>query len=501
MTCRLCRAGMAMKRRAVPVLLFAGIAAIALAVANVAWIPDAGAATGSSAPAASEVLAKLARQARQYRHEVEATAKRREAAARSELAKQQKLVAQASAHRNALKARGDALQKQFNANGAQIKKLSELLAQRQGNMGELFGVVRVVSAEAAKELQNSLLATQFKPKPGQEAEWQFLKKLSGAESLPSIAKLQRLWFALLREMIAGGNVVRYRTGVLQLDQQGQLTGKAVSTEVVRVGPFTAVTAKGRYLGYLSSVQSLAELDGRLPGHFRDTAYALAHKGPGSGYTSAVVDVARGGLLRRTLSQPSWLERIQLGQAVGYVIIAVGIIGLLMAIFQYIYLLRTRLAIRAQLGDPSRPKPNNPLGRLELALRDDDKGGQKSESTELVALHLDDTVRREVLKLDRFQAFIRLAIAVGPLLGLIGTVTGMIITFHAIVASGGGDPTVMATGIGQAMIATVLGLGVAVPLLFLNMGLRAFSGSITQMLDERSNTLLAERLKGDVKHAT
>src|SRR5690606_23342656 len=79
-----------------------------------------------------------------------------------------------------------------------------------------------------------------------------------------------------------------------------------------------------------------------------------------------------------------------------------------------------------------------------------------------------------------------------LLGLIGTVIGMIITFKAITASGSSDPKLMAQGIGQAMIATVLGLGIAIPLLFINSGLAAMSRSITQILDEQSPSLLADR---------
>jgi biopolymer transport protein ExbB len=104
------------------------------------------------------------------------------------------------------------------------------------------------------------------------------------------------------------------------------------------------------------------------------------------------------------------------------------------------------------------------------------------------------VLREVPLLERFQPFLRLAVAAGPLLGLIGTVVGMIITFQSITESGQSDPRLMAHGIGTAMIATVLGLGIAIPLLFANAGLASMSKGLVQVLDEQSTGLLAEMIE-------
>ena len=180
---------------------------------------------------------------------------------------------------------------------------------------------------------------------------------------------------------------------------------------------------------------------------------------------------------------------------GYVIIAVGVLGVLLAMFQYVYLILTRLAVTKQLRDLSSPTPNNPLGRVLIAFRGDGPRTEIPESPEIAELRLSEAVLRETPKLQRFQAFLRLAVAAGPLLGLIGTVIGMIITFHAIVASGSSDPKMMAHGIGQAMIATVLGLGIAIPLLFINSGMTALSNKVTQVLDEQSQALLADELLG------
>jgi biopolymer transport protein ExbB len=147
---------------------------------------------------------------------------------------------------------------------------------------------------------------------------------------------------------------------------------------------------------------------------------------------------------------------------------VGVLGALLALFQYVYLVITRMSVVAQLRNLAKPTPNNPLGRVLLAFQ----GEGKAANPEVAELVMSEAVLREMPRLLRFQAFVRLCIAAGPLLGLVGTVVGMIITFHAITATGSSDPKLMAQGIGQAMIATVLGLGIAIPLLFINFGLTA-----------------------------
>ena len=187
-------------------------------------------------------------------------------------------------------------------------------------------------------------------------------------------------------------------------------------------------------------------------------------------TNALSSIPRAArLLSLYVERPSAVQRVEDGEIVGWVIIGVGGLGVLLAVFQGIYLLMTRCAVGAQLRNLDNPSPSNPLGRVLLAFRGD---GKRIENVELAELRISEAVLREMPRLERFQSFLRLAVAAGPLLGLIGTVIGMIITFRAIVASGTSDPRLMADGIGQAMIATVLGLGIAIPLLFMNAGLVA-----------------------------
>jgi biopolymer transport protein ExbB len=193
-----------------------------------------------------------------------------------------------------------------------------------------------------------------------------------------------------------------------------------------------------------------------------------------------------------VERPTLEERIELGEEIGYIIIFVGFLGALAWAFQLVYLTMIRLAVNRQLKSLDRPAANNPLGRVLLAFKGDTS--KIEEDSDIAELRITEAVLREVPKLERFQAFLRLCVAAGPLLGLIGTVVGMIETFQSITESGSSDPKLMAAGIGKAMIATVLGLFIAITLLFANALLNSLSRGIVQMLDEQSAGMLAESIE-------
>jgi biopolymer transport protein ExbB len=386
--------------------------------------------------------------------------------------------------RDAAEARERQLNARFEANEQAIVDSTLRLRQNEGNLGELFGVTRQVAGDVAGDLSGSMLSALEPPvADGEEGRTDFMLRLAAARALPSYDELERMWYELQREMINTGKVQKGQALVAPREDPA---GERVPTEVVTIGPFVAVTG-GEYLGYLPSGPTLAYLTQTMPPNLRALAQNLEAAPPG-GYVDTAVDPARGALLSLYLARPGILARIESGEEVGALIIIVGTIGLLCALFQYGYLIVISGKIRSQLRNMREPRKNNALGRIVLAVR----GRQDlARDPELVQLLISDAVLREVPALERFQAFLRLVIAAGPLLGLVGTVIGMIITFKAITAAGSGDPTLMARGIGQAMIATVLGLGVAIPLLFINAGLSARSRRISQTLDEQGFQLLAD----------
>ncbi|MFN0002513.1 MAG: MotA/TolQ/ExbB proton channel family protein [Pseudohongiellaceae bacterium] len=397
-------------------------------------------------------------------------------------ADQQRLMREAAATRTQIQAAVQEKTNQFSANDLQISTLNVEMREKANTLGlgELFGLARQVAGDSSTILEQSLVNAQYASEDSRVA---FLRDFSQQDTIASIAQLERVWFEIQREMTASGEVARYTGTVVEPN------GDALTAEVVRIGPFTA-TADGQFLAYIPNLSRLSIMPRQLPEEFLADAAQL-HSAT-QGYVTGVVDSTRGVLTSLYVERPTIGERIEKGEEVGYVIIVVGTLGLLAFIYQLIYLVRSRMAVTAQMKNLQKPINNNALGRVLLSFKGD--GGKIEEDSEVAELRISEAVMKEVPSLERFQPFLRLAVAAGPLLGLVGTVVGMIITFQSITESGSSDPKLMANGIGQAMIATVLGLGIAVPLLFAGALLNSLSRSIVQILDEQSTGILAENIE-------
>ena len=302
-------------------------------------------AAGAHAAADLQELLEQTRNARAVQARVNAE---REQAFLADRDAQAQMLAEAQSRRDAAQARSKALSDRFDANELKLAELDGLLTQRLGSLGELFGVVRQVAGDGASILYNSLLSAQY---PGRD---EFFAELGKSKDLPSLEELERLWFEIQREMTESGQVVRFRTGIVDAN------GAPAEAEVVRIGGFIAMSG-GRYLNYLPSIGKLGVLPRQPGGELGELARELQHAR--DGYVEAAVDPSRGVLLSMIVQRPGLVERIEKGEAVGYVILAVGAIGALLAIYQAVFLLRTRMAVRRQLASLDQPKPDNPLGRV------------------------------------------------------------------------------------------------------------------------------------------
>jgi biopolymer transport protein ExbB len=457
------------------------IRVVALLLIVLAAPPPSGSAAEPPQTVASlDQLLEKARQSQATRRAVDQEREKNFLADRNQ---QVRLLEEARRELDVANARSKELSAQFDANELKLKELEGLLKAREGNLGELFGVTRQVAQDVSSVSLNSLISVRYPERDD------FLVKLAKAKALPSIGELSQLWFEMLREMTETGRVSRFDTKVVTAE------GSPVDAEVVSIGGFTATT-EDTYLSYLPSMKRLAVLPRQPSSDLREMASDL-HEAQ-SGYVQAIVDPSRGVLLSLYVQRPGLWERIQRGEAVGYVILLIGLVGVLSALYQFVYLVWVRWAVTQQLAHLDTPTSDNPLGRVLASYKGN--AAQIEEEAEVAELRISEAVLREVPVLERFQSFLRLAVAAGPLLGLVGTVIGMIITFQSITESGSSDPKLMANGIGQAMIATVLGLGIAIPLLFANAGLASLSRSIVQILDEQSTGLLAEHIEAKQRRA-
>ncbi|MGQ0700833.1 MAG: MotA/TolQ/ExbB proton channel family protein [Panacagrimonas sp.] len=385
------------------------------------------------------------------------------------------LLAKAEADFAAANARVNQAKSKFAAGQTGIAELKKRLTERVGDTGQMYAAVAQSAAQFRSQVADSLVTPQFPDR------LKFLDRVALGGEIPAVADLEQLWFLYAQEAAESGRVARFEADVVDA------LGETAKTEVVRLGLFTALSADG-YLVLPPGSTQLQMLP-RQPG--ADTSLARDFIEATEGLHTVPIDPSRGDLLRLIAERPTVTERIHQGGAVGYVIIVIGAIGAALAAYQFVYLLLVGRRVRAQLADVAQPRDDNPLGRVLSCFR----GDPTTQDPEVLETRLSEAVLRETPRLERFQSLLRMIVAAGPLLGLLGTVIGMIITFQVITEVGAGDPKLMAGGISQAMIATALGLVIAIPLLFVNSFLMARSRTLTQILDEQAAGLLAQRLEG------
>lgn len=423
----------------------------------------------------SDELDALLKQVKEGQAQSQAINEQRERRFLQDRREQAKLLKKAEFQAKKIEAQSKKLKKRFDDNAKKIADSKEDLKKKTGDLGALFALVRQVSGDVKAVTDESMISAQLPERA------EFLSELATSRELPAISKLEELWFVLQQEMTESAKVAQFSTELVESD------GTTRKGKVTRVGVFTAVS-DGDYLEYVPASGKFQVL-ARQPGQQqRDQAAVL--QGTRTGAVDAVIDPTRGSILAVLVDEPTIEERVHQGGVVGYIILCIGAVGLVIALFQFLYLIIAGVQIRAQTKNVDSPQDGNALGRILIAGRDADVSDPES-----MELKLDEVILRETPRLERGLPFIKLLAAVAPLLGLLGTVTGMILTFTAITQFGTSDPKLMAGGISQALITTVLGLVTAIPLLFVHSLVSAQSRSLVRILDEQSAGMLARKLEG------
>lgn len=402
-------------------------------------------------------------------------AREREARFAASRNEQQNLVNQARAERNRQEQNSARLEQMFEDNQARIVAARAALDERLGALKELFGVLQTVSGDATGRFKESLTNIQY---PGRAAFLTELgSKMAGASELASIEDIEKLWYELQREVSESGKIVKFPHSVTLAD------GEIVTTDIVRVGVFNIVY-DGGFLRYDSGTGTISELQ-RQPDQSRYTNSARDMVEATEGPVKFAVDVTRGGILALLVESPTIAERIDQGGIVGYCIIALGIVGLLIAIWRWIALSSASRKVSAQLKSDS-ANTNNPLGRVLAAYE-----SNRNADTETIELKLSEAALKEMPELTKGLLFIKVVSVVAPLMGLLGTVTGMIQTFQVITLYGAGDPKMMAGGISQALMTTVEGLVVAIPMVLIHTLVSGQSRKIINIIHSQSAGIVAQ----------
>jgi biopolymer transport protein ExbB len=377
----------------------------------------------------------------------------------------------------------DQLEAEYKKNEEILRVKEEAYQKELGSLVELFGHLQSSAGEAAVQFSGSLTSPQY----GLERV-DFLNeltsKMSETTELPTIREIEGLWYELQREMVASGKVVSFDTTVIDVD------GESSTCNVTRVGLFNAV-CDGKYLEYVAATGQYAFLPRQPAGRFTKTAKSVGNADVGEQVRFGVdpTGPTGGSLLANLIQTPSLAERAAQGREVGYAIIFVGLIGIGLAFWKLWSLYVLGKAVRAQAGSKTLDV-RNPLGRV---LKIGEENFKKDIDT--LELKLAEAIMAERPSIERGIGAVRIISVVAPLAGLLGTVTGMIVTFQMITLYGTGDPKLMAGGISQALVTTVLGLLVAIPTTLLHSFTASSAKGIISVLEEQSTGILAERAEG------
>jgi biopolymer transport protein ExbB len=371
------------------------------------------------------------------------------------------------------------LSDQFEANEIIISDKREVLRDRRGDLNELFGTLQGVAGDFLSNFQNSLISAQYEGRT--EALEEIIERAGSTIEQLNVEEMERFWFFMHQELTESGRVVSYNGDVTLPN------GDTANRSITRIGAFNAISG-GEYLSYNGDIGHLQVLPRQPDAAILSSASAL--EGASSGFTKVGIDPTGGvggQVLANLVNFPTVQEQVRNNSGViGFIIIGVGIVGILLGFFRLLMLSLTSIKVRGQLKKDA-PAKNNPLGRVLLVAENN-----PNADTETLELKLGEAILQETPSLESMLTLIKMIATIAPLGGLLGTVTGMIQVFQQITVYGAGDPTIMAGGISQALMTTVLGIVVAIPTIFMHTVVKSRSDNIIHILEEQATGMIADK---------
>ncbi|WP_102386697.1 MotA/TolQ/ExbB proton channel family protein [Vibrio cyclitrophicus] len=386
------------------------------------------------------------------------------------------IKAELEAKRTSVQNATDVLTQTFSDNENKLARLEEKLRLETGSLGELFGVVRQNAKELGAELSSTVNSVD------RAEHIATVDQIIDAKSLPSMPQLSGLWMSMVEQIQASSELSKSQIAFINGE------GNTQSVDAYRLGSIGLVTDQGYVSWNTQREDAIAYLKQPSNGPTLASLSSLAN----GDISNVVVDPSRGFMLEQLALTPSLTDRLQAGGVVGKVILGLLAIGLIIALVRGISLVIARQKIRAQLKNPEQAG-DNPLGRV-LAVYNK----EQNQTVEALELRLLEAVVDEQTHLEKGLSMLKLLAALAPMLGLLGTVTGMIETFQVITQFGNGDPKVMAGGISMALVTTVLGLVAAMPLLLAHNILSTQAENIRNILEKQGIGLVAEQAEKTVE---
>jgi biopolymer transport protein ExbB len=436
----------------------------------------------SAVPAAAQInsVDDLLSKVRQDAAKTEQENRQREAKFRQQRDQQQAMLAEARGQLKALENKAAVVERTFAGNQSTIDQLKGDLRVAQGDFGEVFGLARGKAGEFKALLDSSMITAQYPRRT------EVLGEVSESEALPSSQDLTSIYELMLQEIRAQRQVATFQAPVANVND-------GADQAVTRVGPFAIFTADtGDFLNYSAPKEEgnqilLSKLPKQPGGQIQSAADAVINASAND-LVYAPLDPTRGELLKSFERVPDVRERVSYGGTIGYIIIVLLAIGGIFGVLNIIRLFLVKMAVSGQKRKAKASK-SNPLGRVMMAYE-----SAKTKDADTVELKLDEAILKESPKFEFGLNLLKLFAGIAPLLGLLGTVTGMIKTFQAMMIYGTGDPQLMAGGISEALVTTMLGLIAAIPLLILHSFCSSLARSIQGTLEEQSAGIVARHVE-------
>ena len=354
----------------------------------------------------------------------------------------------------------------------QASELQSLYYQKLGAAKELITVVRNTA-----EALHTMISESFMPLLLPHYHTSLEPLLQNNQSL-EIAHIKTLQ-ALFIELYSAQAETNFFTTKL-ISENGTL----MEREIIHIGPFTLLY-DDKFLSYMPSINRPVVLS-ESPNKLLSFSSNSITKEDLGNFVKAPVDLSRGAVLTTLGASSSTVERIWQAGWIAYLILILGVHGLVLVVFKICLLWQYLSSVRTQKND-TKYDFDNPLGRiLSIAER-------RNASIEEIEWTIEQAVLDEIPRLEWGFSTIKVLIVTAPLLGLLGTVLGMMETFHAITLFGTNDPEIMAQGISQALTTTMLGLCVAIPLLLLYTWAMSYNKEIRNILEQQSAGLLIKQI--------
>lgn len=281
-----------------------------------------------------------------------------------------------------------------------------------------------------------------------------------------VARLRRHWVRALGA-VAGSAGVRTVEDAVIYDAAGAPSRGTVTL----YGPFAAKAGDGAWLRYLPS----------------ERAWRRLADDPGIPVGVVALDPSFGRLLAGYAERHSAWAWMKPAGVIGIFIGLVAAAALLLGFLRWTALALEERRVRRQLEDMENPREDNSLGRMLAAA--------KESTDELLEAKLDAAIVAERPGFERGVATLAVLAGIPTLLGLLGTVSGMIETFTVMSEHGSAEPGLLAGGIAEALVTTELGLVSAIPILLLHCAVKTKRDALFSHLEEAASTLAVREAAG------